>query len=197
MPKSKFPIPISRRRMSGILQKPIENPSDILLAMMAHGSSEEIQKQILEMKKNYIAKQRAERIEAAAQHYSIDLGEQNAFALLALDLASDFIVGFRRDDDPLIQGHRVGRKKGSTTIDPIALLIEVTQLKHRGNSSANACRLLSQQRNGPWHGKSFRGLLEAYNRSNKIWANSSVRRKSHPLYGPIERLVAQHKLSKS
>ena len=97
--------------MTGILKKPIDEPDELMVALLAFGCPEEAQKEIHLLSSKYLSEQEEARVDALAEHYGVKLhGHMETYELLLL-LARDFVVGFRKVDPNFRT--KLGRRKGS------------------------------------------------------------------------------------
>jgi hypothetical protein len=161
-------------QFSGVLNEHIQLPNQLALTLQYVGS-EQVRASRSRAIEDYLFQQRFKRIRALAEHYGVNLLEEDSsfeigFYRLLVKLAEDFVPGFKMGAP-----RRPGRPKGTGKGNPFELAMAIKRLTGNGRLTvAAACTQLSKYSKSPWQGESPRALQERYRRFQAKWTKPSA-----------------------
>lgn len=168
MPRSKFPHPISGKKLTGVLQQPIDKIPTLAIELLVHGEPEATRQAVYGVADEYNALQLTERLTALAEHYRVSVSGGAWSIELLLAVCKDFIVGFNYAAEVGSTPTRKGNKMGNTTFPQFEFWQHVTLLQTaKGMELSDACRHLSRQRGKAWSGHSIGALRGRFERFSK------------------------------
>ena len=139
-----------RPELAGEFSEPIVRPDPLLMAFISFKQSDKRRRLIKQAEAAWPLAERHARIQLVAGAYGIDFNDPDFWMKLSLSLCQEFIEETRiYDTKP--------RGPGAPKKNSKELWKAVQTIKDEGNSTAEACRILSD-RKGPWKGKPWKAI---------------------------------------
>lgn len=194
-----------RGDFNGLLTEPILEPDELEIAFLTGGHPAPLRKKLEEEIAAHVREQKAARLLALADHYSVTVGSEHWAEQLVCCLAEQFVPGFRVQC--VTERHnkrgvaKTGRPRHVVRPGPLNsrektvdtdLVREVAQLCASGRQVLSACRLLSTRRDSPWHLKGPRALAASYSRAREAIARSLKEYDDDPLLNRLQTMIDQH-----
>lgn len=183
MPKSRYPSPMSGRKMHGMLVDPIDEPPSLSGTLLSIDLKPETLAGLESARQRYIQDQRNNRIEKLGDHYGIDAKNPWNMSLLLVKLAEDFVLGFTTRKPK--RNTKSGRPKNpADRPTALRLVSSVGQITIEGYTVLEACKRLSKSR-GEWNGVRAAVLKRRYARFSRELFSEREARIRHPYWGAV------------